>query len=515
VAKDICTSCKHCRKLDYSQAVDLGVPIGSKHGIIVINKKDLWNLVKRTSVDSALGRKFHQAVEYTVGDFLVKEMRDEDLDTGPSTRSEAAPETGEERQFETKPGAEPAEELDRGGQGTADGKEVMVFNFGGYGMTSIVGADGNPWFVAKEVCTILGTSTRDIPKILDGDEMDNVDSIHFGRKGGKPLRIINESGLYSLILRSRKPEAKKFKKWVTGEVLPTIRKTGRFDVKAPKTDKARALFFAQQFIEESARNERLTHENVKLSAEKARMSEIIEEAQPRLDAHGEFIDAREMYSLRSGAKLCGLGPNRFSKTLRHYGYLMDNNLPQLVEADVGKNNSIKKGQYSMMCFENLDINGKVVAFDQRFDIGLFGARFLMERTPESVVITRDNEPVGILVNEDHWAQQNEFDISDAIRIPESLIETWLDTCDGSFFMFLDMLMENKKSLSFDLGADTGRVIFLPADYVPGIDLEHAIFVDDDCRMEFKFHLAQPHFKEDFGRDFSLDEYKNLYVLAYY
>lgn len=84
---------------------------------------------------------------------------------------------------------------------------------------------GEPWFVAKDVCDVLGTETRDVRKVLDADE---VDTIHIGNRGGRPSLIINESGLYSLILRSRKPEAKRFKKWITSEVLPAIRKTGGY-----------------------------------------------------------------------------------------------------------------------------------------------------------------------------------------------------------------------------------------------------------------------------------------------
>jgi prophage antirepressor-like protein len=93
--------------------------------------------------------------------------------------------------------------------------------------------DGEPWFVAKDVCDILNISnSSDALSRLDDDEkgVANTDTL-----GGKQeMAIINESGLYSLILTSRKPEAKAFKKWITSEVLPTIRKTGSYSVK-PKT----------------------------------------------------------------------------------------------------------------------------------------------------------------------------------------------------------------------------------------------------------------------------------------
>ena len=168
-----------------------------------------------------------------------------------------------------------------------------------------------------------------------------------------------------------------------------------------------------------------------------------------------------------------------------------------------------------MSYENMDITGKVLVFDNRFDIGLMGARFLMDAAPEAVVITRDNDPVGILVNENQWAQQGKIDKSDAIRIPASLTEIWMGNYDGSFFMFSDMLMENEKPLSLDLGAATGRTLFLPVNNVSGIDLEHAIVVGDESRMEFKFYLAKPYFKEELGRDFSLEDYKDRSASAHF
>lgn len=84
--------------------------------------------------------------------------------------------------------------------------------------------DGNPWFVAKDVCDALGLNTGNISRDLDVEEIEYLKL----RDSGKPNVIINESGLYSLILRSRKEEAKVFKKWITGTVLPAIRKDGMY-----------------------------------------------------------------------------------------------------------------------------------------------------------------------------------------------------------------------------------------------------------------------------------------------
>lgn len=85
--------------------------------------------------------------------------------------------------------------------------------------------DGEPWFVAADVCAVLEVqNTTDALSRLDDDEKAR---LNLGLPGGD-TNIINESGLYSLTLGSRKPQAKRFKKWVTGDVLPSIRKTGAY-----------------------------------------------------------------------------------------------------------------------------------------------------------------------------------------------------------------------------------------------------------------------------------------------
>lgn len=88
-----------------------------------------------------------------------------------------------------------------------------------------------PWFVAKDVCqALLIKNSRDAVSNLDDDEISDVVLTDTRSKGGgtqrRTLKIVNESGLYGLIMLSRKPEAKPFRKWVTKEVLPTLRKTG-------------------------------------------------------------------------------------------------------------------------------------------------------------------------------------------------------------------------------------------------------------------------------------------------
>lgn len=95
----------------------------------------------------------------------------------------------------------------------------------------VVDRGGNPWFVATDVCSVLSVSnTSDVLRRLDDDEKGVVSIDTLG--GRQDMAAVNESGLYSMVLGSRKPEAKRFKKWVTSEVLPAIRKTGSYS--APK-----------------------------------------------------------------------------------------------------------------------------------------------------------------------------------------------------------------------------------------------------------------------------------------
>lgn len=91
--------------------------------------------------------------------------------------------------------------------------------------------NGNPWFVAKDVCRVLEIeNNRDAISNLDDDEKITVANTDGNPRAGVPhqMAFVSESGLYSLVFRSRKPEAKRFRKWVTSEVLPTLRKTGTY-----------------------------------------------------------------------------------------------------------------------------------------------------------------------------------------------------------------------------------------------------------------------------------------------
>lgn len=102
---------------------------------------------------------------------------------------------------------------------------VSVFNFNQNEVRTIVKEDGEIWFVLSDVCSVLEIGNpSDAARRLDNDEvtLDIIEGNH------RPTNLVNESGLYSLVLTSRKPEAKQFKKWVTSDVLPSIRKNGGY-----------------------------------------------------------------------------------------------------------------------------------------------------------------------------------------------------------------------------------------------------------------------------------------------
>lgn len=106
--------------------------------------------------------------------------------------------------------------------------EIQIFNNPEFGEVRTTTINGEPWFVGKDVAQVLGyNNTRDaLYKHVDAD--DKGASQIATPSGNQEMTIINESGLYSLILSSKLPSAKKFKHWVTSEVLPSIRKTGSF-----------------------------------------------------------------------------------------------------------------------------------------------------------------------------------------------------------------------------------------------------------------------------------------------
>lgn len=120
--------------------------------------------------------------------------------------------------------------------------DITPFNFGTHAVR-VITRNNQPWFVANDVCQALGYTNprKAVGDHLDDDEKGVTSSDTLG--GKQQLTIISESGLYALVLRSRKPEARKFAKWVTSEVLPSIRQTGSYHAQpqATRTERAHLL----------------------------------------------------------------------------------------------------------------------------------------------------------------------------------------------------------------------------------------------------------------------------------
>lgn len=132
---------------------------------------------------------------------------------------------------------------------------TLQFNSDQFGqLRAIQDESGEPWFVAKDICNALGlANTTEALRGLDDDEVSNFINSEVAQNGGRAPRIINEPGFYKLVLKSRKPEAKAFQRWVTHEVLPSIRKKGGYIAAAPDETPeqimARAVLLAQDTIE--------------------------------------------------------------------------------------------------------------------------------------------------------------------------------------------------------------------------------------------------------------------------
>lgn len=108
--------------------------------------------------------------------------------------------------------------------------QLQVFDFEGSNVRT-VNIDGNPYFVGKDVATILGYKNTKDALLKHVDDEDKLGSQIATSGQNREMKVINESGLYSLVLSSKLPSAKKFKRWVTSEVLPAIRKTGAYQAK--------------------------------------------------------------------------------------------------------------------------------------------------------------------------------------------------------------------------------------------------------------------------------------------
>ena len=119
--------------------------------------------------------------------------------------------------------------------------DLQLFNNPEFGAVRAVEVDGEPWFVGKDVAQALGYNDTDQALRKHVDDEDKLTRRFDGSGQERSMTTINESGLYSLVLSSKLPGAKKFKRWVTAEVLPTIRKTGGYQLPKDYPSALRAL----------------------------------------------------------------------------------------------------------------------------------------------------------------------------------------------------------------------------------------------------------------------------------
>ena len=196
--------------------------------------------------------------------------------------------------------------------------ELQIFNNTEFGKIRVLETEGEVWFIGKEIAEVLGyKNTRDaLSKHVDIEDKKADVAIHDGRQKRKMV-LINESGLYSLILSSKLPTAKNFKRWVTSEVLPQIRKTGGYiPIKENETELeivSKALLIVNKTLEEKEK--------------------LLKEQKPLVDFANQISASEGSVEIGEFAKMINdneninIGRNRLFDWLRKNGYLMKNNIP--------------------------------------------------------------------------------------------------------------------------------------------------------------------------------------------
>ena len=201
--------------------------------------------------------------------------------------------------------------------------EIQRFEFKGESLRALTNMAGDPWFVAKDVCDALGIRTDTIHTILDDDEVDETNPNTIGVAGGRNPLIVSEAGLYSLVLKSRKPEAQAFRRWVTHDVLPSIRRTGGYMVtvagETPEQTLARAVLIAQDTIDRQ-RSEIETLRPKALFADAVGSSDgtcLVGELAKMLRQNGVDVGQNRLFGwLRRDGYLGNVGSNRNVPTQR-------------------------------------------------------------------------------------------------------------------------------------------------------------------------------------------------------
>ena len=224
--------------------------------------------------------------------------------------------------------------------------ELQIFKNPEFGEIRTVEVNNEPWFVGKDVASVLGYAKTRNAIATHVDDDDKKDAPIQGPLGGEQnMTIINESGLYSLILSSKLPTAKKFKHWVTSEVLPTIRKHGAY--MTPETLQEAILNpdmmiqLCQQLKAEQDKNAALKVVNSRLTVDNQIM-------QPKADYFDELVERNLNTGIRETAKLLGIGQKEFVAFLQDKKYLYRDKRGRLMPY-MDKNNGLFEVKE---CFNN-------------------------------------------------------------------------------------------------------------------------------------------------------------------
>lgn len=188
--------------------------------------------------------------------------------------------------------------------------KLTIFNYEGNNVRTIL-KEGSPWWVLKDVCAVLGISKyRDAAERLDADEREPVRVDTPG--GPQEMTCINESGLYNLILRSDKPGAKKFKRWVTHEVLPSIRRHGLYATDELLANPDFLIQALQELKAERAKNAELT---TTISIQEQQIAEM----KPKASYYDVVLNCKDAVSITTIAKDYGKSGRWFNEYLHDLG----------------------------------------------------------------------------------------------------------------------------------------------------------------------------------------------------
>jgi prophage antirepressor-like protein len=210
--------------------------------------------------------------------------------------------------------------------------EIQVFNFGASELrTQII--NGELWFANKDACEILGIHTS-VARRLDDDEKITLRLTQDGTNLTTNVVFVNEAGLYSLILGCRKPETKAFKRWITHEVIPSIRKTGGY-VANEDTFIETYLPFADETTKQLFKStlETVRKQNVVIQ----KQQETIAVQEPKVEAYEALIENKGTHSITVAANILGIGRDTLFQFLREQKILLSQpkNIPSQKYKDKG------------------------------------------------------------------------------------------------------------------------------------------------------------------------------------